>query len=319
MRTLLQIVQAAQAELGLPQSATVVGNSDPTTVQMYNLANRVLDEMRRMAPTGWTNQQCEFDLAVDVPVSTTGDVTENSPIITNIPDTSGLAAQFWAVQGDSIPQAARILSVDSATQITMTMESTGTETSASLLFGKDTYAMPSDYDWTQNRTHWDRTNRWELLGPDSPQLDQWHRSGIVTTGPRRHFRILSPFANMFRIWPPPMEISEPLQLVFEYLSINAVRVNGSMTSFAQYFENDADVPILDDQAITTGIKWMFWEVKGFNYLAMQSRWVDYVNTLIARDGAAPTLNLVQRVNPIFISPANVQDGFFPGPTGPNTG
>ncbi len=45
--TLLQIVNAAQAELGLPQSATVVGNSDATTQQMFALANRALDELRR--------------------------------------------------------------------------------------------------------------------------------------------------------------------------------------------------------------------------------------------------------------------------------
>jgi hypothetical protein len=69
-----------------------------------------------------------------------------------------------------------------------------------------------------------------------------------------------------------------------------------------------------------GIKWMFWEAKGFGaYTTLQTRWVDYVDRLIGRDGGAPTLSVVKRVNPIFISPANVQDGFFPGPVGPNMG
>ena len=179
--------------------------------------------------------------------------------------------------------------------------------------------MPVGFDWFNNRTMWDRTNRWELLGPDSPQMDQWHRSGIVATGPRRHFRKIGPYADQFRIWPAPVEIVSPLQLVFEYLSIAAVMVNGSQTTFAQYFMNDNDQPLLDDQAIILGLKWMFWEVKGFNYAAMQSRWIDYVDRLIARDGAAKTLQLVSRTNPIFLSPANVQDGFFPGPVGPNQG
>lgn len=315
--TLLQIVNAAQGELGLPQSATVINNTDQTTVQMFNLTNRVLDELRRM--NRWTAQQFEFNLVVAVPISTTGDVTQNSPVITNIPSTAGISANYFMVSGNGVPQAARVLSVDSATQVTMTMEVTGDSTTAmDITFAQDTYAMPSGFDWFNNRTMWDRTNRWELLGPDSPQMDQWHRSGIVVTGPRRHFRKIGPYADQFRIWPPPLEITEPLQLVFEYLSIDAVSVQGSLTSFAQYFANDTDQPLLDDQAIVMGLKWMFWEVKGFNYAAMQSRWIDYVNKLIGRDGSAPTLNLVKRVNPIFISPANVQDGFFPGPVGPNS-
>lgn len=316
--TLLQIVQAAQGELGLPQSASVIGNTDPTTVQMYNLTNRVLDELRRM--NRWTVQQFEYNLVVNVPVITTGDVTQNSPVITNIPSTTGIVANFFMVSGNGIPQAARVLSVDSATQVTLTMEVSGdTAAGQALTFAQDTYPMPVGFDWFNNRTMWDRTNRWELLGPDSPQMDQWHRSGIVATGPRRHFRKIGPYADQFRIWPQPVEITEPLQLVFEYLSIAAVAVHGSSTTFAQYFQNDDDQPLLDDQAIILGLKWMFWEVKGFNYAAMQARWIDYVDRQIARDGAAKTLQLVNRVDPIFVSGANIQDGFFPGPVGPNQG
>ena len=316
--TLLQIVQAAQGELGLPQSASVVGNTDPTTVQMYNLTNRALDELRRT--NRWTAMQFEYNLVVSPPITVTATVTQNSPILTNIsPNTTGLVANYFCVTGNGIPQAARIQSVDSSTQVTMDMEATGaTANGMTIQFSQDTYPMPVGFDWFNNRTMWDRTNRWELLGPDSPQMDQWHRSGIVATGPRRHFRQIGPFADRFRIWPPPTEIVNPLQLVFEYLSNAAVAVNGSLTSFAQYFKNDADQPLLDDQALVLGLKWLFWQAKGFNYQAMQNNWIDYVQRLKARDGAAPTLQLTKRVNPIFISPANVQDGFFPGPVGPNS-
>ena len=315
--TLLQMVQAVQAELGLPQASTVVGNADATTQQLFYLSNRVLDELRRR--NRWTVMQFEYDLVVSVPVSTTGDVTQNSAVITNIPTTAGISANSYVVSGNGIPVAARVISVDSLTQVTLSMEVTGDSTTGmDLLFARDTYPMPVGFDWFNNRTMWDRTNRWELLGPDSPQMDQWHRSGIVVTGPRRHFRKVGPYTSQFRIWPPPNEIAEPLQLVFEYLSIAAVQVNGADDNFAQYFANDIDTCLLDDQAIIMGMKWMFWEVKGFNYAAMQNRWIDYVDRLVARDGAAPTLNLVKRVNPIFISPANVQDGFFPGPSGPNS-
>lgn len=316
------MVQAAENELGLPQSVSVFGQTgvtDTTGIQMGALANRVLDELRRMH--NWTIQQMEYDLVVNPPLITTGSMAANSAVITNIPSTATLTAQLYTVSATEVPIAARVQSVDSPTQITMTMENSNTlaVTDTPVTFSQDTYPLPSGFDWFQNRTFWDRTNRWELLGPDSPQMDQWHRSGIVVTGPRRHFRKVGTVQDQFRIWPPPTEIVQPLQLVFEYTSLNTVLLSGG-TTVNQYFTTDTDVPLLDDQAITMGIKWMFWEVKGFGaYVTLQNRWVDYVDRLIARDGAAGTLSVVKRVNPIFISPANVQDGFFPGPVGPNAG
>lgn len=387
--TLLQIIQQAQGELGLPVASTVINNPDQTTTQMYYLANRCLDELRTMNPTGWAALQNEFEVVVQTPVITTGNISSGSlNVITNIAaGTSALAADYWQVSANSVPIASRILSVDSSSQITMTMQATGASTGQGITFAKDTYAFPGDYDWTQNRTHWDRTNRWELIGPDSPQLDQWHRSGIIATGPRRHFRRLGQLPNKFRIWPAPAEIGSPLQLVFEYMSINSVQtaststaivtgsiagttltvtavssgnlgvgqtisgtgvtagtiinnlitgngntgtyeVNVSQTvasttitasgsSFSQTFNNDTDMPLLDSSAIVTGIKWMFWEIKGFNVSSLQSRWIDYVERLIARDETAATLQMVKRQNPIFLSSNNIVDGFFPGNVGPS--
>jgi hypothetical protein len=282
-----------------------------------------LDELRRMGR--WTAMQFEYNLIVQPPTDTVGNLPSQSAVITNIPTTAGLQPNYWQVTGPGISQAARIKSVDSPTQITMDMENTNTTAvnGATIQFLLDTYPIPPDFDFFNNRTMWDRTNRWELIGPDSPQLDQWHRSGIVATGPRRHFRKIGPYPNTFRIWPPPAEIVSPLQLVFEYLSIAAVAVNGNAAdgaTFSQYFQNDNDVPLLDDQAITMGIKWMFWEAKGFgSYVTLQNRWVDYAKRLLARDGGAATLPLVNRTNPLFIGPNNVQDGYFPGNIGSNQG
>lgn len=332
--TILQMVNQAEAELGLPQGTSVyTAAATNTDAQMGALANRVLDEMRQMRPDTWTAMQSEFNLIVNPPTNTTGDLPAYSNQINNIPAgvlaAANILPNYWQVAGPGIPVAARVASVNTTTNsITMTMENSNAEplTAQDIQFQQDTYAMPPDFDFYTNRTMWDRTNRWELIGPDSPQLDQWHRSGIVVTGPRRHFRQLGAMANQFRIWPAPAEITSPLQLVFEYSSIYAVAVHGQVndtnpvSSFAQYFKNDDDTCLLNAQAVIMGIKWMFWEVKGFgSYITMQNRWIDYVKRLIARDGASPTLPMVNRTNPLFVSPANIQDGFFPGPIGPNQG
>lgn len=327
-RTILQIINDAQNSLGLPPSTSVFGPgiTDATGTQMGAISNIILDEFRRM--NRWTVMQFEYNLTVPVPVITTGNMAAASAVITNIAaGTTGITAGAFMVSGAGIPQAARVKSVDSVSQVTMTMQNTNTAplTATSLIFSQDTFPMPVGFDWWQNRTMWDRTNRWELLGPDSPQMDQWHRSGIVVTGPRRHFRQIgmdqfsNTNANQWRIWPQPSEITSPLQLVWEYLSNAAVAVAGG-TTYAIKFTADTDQPLLDDQAIQLGIMYKFFEIKGFgSYITLKNDWIDYTNRLCARDGAAPTLNLVKRINPIFISPANVQDGFFPGPVGPNAG
>lgn len=322
---LLQIIQTAQQELGLAATTQVVGSADQTTIQMFAYANQEINELRQVHD--WTALQTEYNLIVNPPTSTTGDLTVNSAVITNIPSTAGITAGYFMVSGTGIPAAARVLSVDSLTQVTMTMEYTGTAgvTGADLLFMQDTYPEPSDFDHFINRTWWDRTNRWELLGPDSPQLDQWHRSGIVTTGPRRHWRQLgapnstdlSVAYNNYRIWPPPgSDVTSPIQLVFEYISNAPVYVTGTSTR-AKYFTDDTDIPALNDRAIIMGIKWRFWEQKGFDWEMKRSDYDDYVQRLIARDGGAQTLSLTPRTAPLFISGSNVQDGFFPGPIGPN--
>lgn len=312
------MINRVQGELGLPIAATVVGNTDATTTQLFYLANRCVDELRRAHPTGWQVCQFEYNIVVEAPLTRTGTLTQDSATITAISSTTaGISTWLYAISADGVPQAARVLTVATSvtTQLTMTMQYTGeTTTGADITFARDTYAMPSDYDWTQNQTHWDRTNYWSLIGPDSPQTYQWHESGIFTTGPRRRFRQLSPYSSQWRIWPPPFEIENPLQLVFEYLSVNAVVATGG-TTYKQYFTADTDTSILDENAIVMGIKWMFFEIKGFNVMNSKNDWIDYVQKLIARDGAAPTLKLAKSFDPLFISSANVQDGNFPSGAG----
>ncbi len=349
-KTLLQIIQTTQQELGLPVSSTVIGNQDATTVQLLSLLNATLDELRQYNDKGWTVLQTEYNIAVTPAITGVGNTQQNSPILTitgsglisplldsfgnQVYDAFGapiytlgnsqtaLTPYAMAISGSNIPPAARVVSVTGPNTIVMSMEATGTATGETILFGQDTYPMPTDFDYYQNATWWDRTNHWALIGPDSPQIDQWHRSGIVATGPRRHFRNIGPFPDSFRLWPPPFELVEPIQAVFEYMSNAAVIVNGVPTnkfniaaySFAQYFANDADTCLLSDRALIMGTKWRFWEQKGMNFGSKRSDYDQFVDRLVARDGGSATLSLARRGNSILISPFNVQDGNYPSPT-----
>lgn len=317
-RTLLQIINAVQQELALPQSSTIIGNStDATATQLLGFAQLEIEELAKAKENGWTALTFQYNLAVNPPLDTTGVTALDSAVITGIPSTATLAANNFYVSGTNIPQGARIVSVDSATQVTLDMLATGAGAIDDLQFAQDTYPEPDNFNFFISDTWWDRTNRWQLLGPSSPQEDQWHLSGIVATGPRRFFRQVGPYANNYRIWPPPAEITEPLQLVFEYISNAPIREAVGSTTFLQYWTADTNLPILDDRAIIMGIKWRFWEQKGLNWLSKRKEYDDYVSRLISRDGGNTKMSLVNRPPSIYVTPQNVQDGYYPGPSGPN--
>jgi hypothetical protein len=339
-RNLLQIINQVQGELGLTMQPTIIGNTDGTTVQMLNLLTGLGDDLRRMHR--WPQFEWEYIIEVAPALSLTGNLTANSAEVFNIqPNTTGIQPWTFQCQVPGIPTPARVVEIVSSSSLILSLESPTSQTGVSFLAAQDTYPIPVDFDFFTDRTAWDRTNRWELLGPDSPQMDQWHQSGVVPTGPRRHWRRLGPFASngvtpgsaqgQFRLWPAPYEIASNLQLVWEYASLYTVATGGNFnvpaagynagvpfTPFSQFWTSDTDQPLLDDDLLIKGLKWKFWEAKGFNYVNMKNDWIDYADMMYARAHGAKTLNLVKRVNPIFISPANVQDGFFPGPTGPNS-
>ena len=107
-QSILQMVQNAEMELGLPAATSVFGqNGTPanTDTQLGALANRVLDELRRW--NRWTALQFEYDIVVTPVITTTGNMVAQSPVITNIPSTAGISAWSFACQGPGVPAAAR--------------------------------------------------------------------------------------------------------------------------------------------------------------------------------------------------------------------
>lgn len=332
--TFLQLVQTACDELGLNRPGIVVNSTDLQIRQLAALMNRDLREVQQNYD--WTALQTEYDLHVTQPVTAIGDVVQGSYDITNIsfpgmsdfssdfsPDFGrASAAQFntlWVVNGQFIPVATRVASVNGHTEVIMDQPATATQNGVSLVFAQDTYPEPADFDRFINQTWWDRTNRWSLMGPDSPQMDQWHRSGIVTIGPRRHFRQIGSNGlvaaggpvNNYRLWPPPGATDTPIDLVFEYISANCVL---SAKGVGQpKFLADTDFPILDENMFVLGAKWRMWQIKGFDYAALQTEYIDYVDRKFGNDGGAKTLSLASpRVGYLA---STVQDGNFPGPVG----
>jgi hypothetical protein len=305
--TLLEIVQAACQELGLNAPATVVGSQDLQIIQLLALTNRDGNELYRSKD--WTALQGEHIVNLQTPIITVGDVVEGSTTVSNTV-TAGVEAGAYSVDGAGQPAAQRVASITNATTLEMEMESTETAVGTQIIYARDTYTIPSDFDRYISHTWWDRTNHWMLVGPQSPQFDQWQRSGIVTTGPRLRWRQIGVRPTVFRLWPPPTSASTPDALVFEYVNDGWVmHIDGT---FGNKFTADTDIPLLNDQMFILGVKWRMWQIKGFSYGALQQECLDFVNREKARDGGMPDLQMGRRKYPYLITTANVQDGNFPG-------
>src|SRR5258707_6962467 len=68
--------------MGQPQSASVIGNADPTTLQLLTLLQGLITELRRMHR--WKACEWEYIIEVSPAVTLTGNVGANSGHVTSI-------------------------------------------------------------------------------------------------------------------------------------------------------------------------------------------------------------------------------------------
>lgn len=304
----LSILGTVADELALTRPGSVT-DTDAQVRQLVALANRTGNDL--MKEVDWTDLQSEYVIEFTGATVLTGTTTLNSRIVTGISSTAAITpATAFAVTGTGMQNAARVATVDSATQVTLTEAATASGTVA-LTFTKDTFPIPTDFDRYIDQTQWDRRFQWELIGPQSPQEDQFQRSGVTTTGPRRKFRQIGRGVNAFRIWPPPAGAADsPGTLVWEYISNQWV--NKALGTFAASLTANDDTVIFPDDLLIMGIKWRFWQIKGFAYADLQAEYIDWVNREKARDGGQKILSLAPRRTAGLISPDNIQDASFPG-------
>lgn len=185
-----------------------------------------------------------------------------------------------------------------------TLRTTATITTVA---SQDIYSLPSDFRHFVDRTEWDKTNHWELMGPVSPEEWAWLTSGVVTTGPRRHFRQTGRSPSM-QIWPVPGSPNSGQTLGYDYIS-NAW-ATGSGGGTQTKFITNADTCVFPDDVMISGLKLRFWQVKGFDFSGLQGEFEQALGAAIAQDGGAKTLNIARRGTSMLLSSGSVPDSGF---------
>ena len=295
--TMLQLIQQATGEMGLSVPTAVAGNTNQDVVQQLALLNAVGYELTRKYQWQALNKLNLFQTNY---LTTTGTVTSGSAIITALGSTSGLSARYQGV-GTGLLQNDQIVSVDSATQVTMNQQATTSGTGVSITFSQTQYAMPSDYDRQVDRTHWDKTQHWQMIGPETAQQWEWLTSGYISSGPRVRYRI---FGDYFQIWPPQ---GSQHYLGFEYVSKAWAATTAGVAKNS--FTIDTDTCIFPDRLMVLGLKHKYFQVKGFGDVYMHDYKAEE-SIAYANDAGSQTLAMNPQISEVLISWNNLPDSGY---------
>jgi hypothetical protein len=298
MSTMLQLVQMVTGELGLAVPTSVAGNTNADTIQTLALMNALGNEL--VPKFNWQALDTEYRFTTQF-ANITGTTTAGYPVITGIVSTAGIAANTWMVTGAGIPQDAYVQSVDSTSQITLSQNATASGT-VSLVAAQTKYTMPADYDRPIDRTQWDKSKHWEMLGPESPQQWQWLKSGYISTGPRVRWRILGGY---MQIWPA---LSTNEYLGIEYISKYWVTDAGGNAKNS--FTVDTDTCIFSDRLMVLGTKLKYFEIKGFDTTAIKRDFDEEFDLRTGNEQGAPTLSMAPRLSQVLVGINNIPDSGY---------
>ena len=300
--TLLQLVQQASAEMGLAIPNAVVGNTAADVTQLYYLINAAGNEIAREYP--WEALNTEYDWYSQYSESD-GAIVYGATVITGVdPATvafmNAAGAANFQVQGEGVIQSTQVVS---ATGTTVTINSAATsDGSGNYVFGQVMYDLPTGFDRITDRTQYDKSKRWEMLGPETPQQWQWLKSSYISTGPRIRWRIMG---QKFQIWPLT---STNEYLSFEYISSNWV-TSATGTTQTQFLA-DTDTCIYPNRLMVLALKKKYFEIKGFDTSSFQRDYDMQLNIAKANDAGSATLSLAPRTANVLIGWENIPDANY---------
>jgi predicted GNAT superfamily acetyltransferase len=294
---MLQLVQQTAAELNLAVPTYVVGNNSQDVQQILALMNGSGYELLKEYDWQALQVQYRFYTKSLTANATTVNGSYNLTFAAGT-DLSGVNSQ-WQLTGYNIPQDTYVVSANNSTKVVVMSQMASGNGVQSVVCAQTAYDLPADFETITDRTHWDKSKHWEMLGPEDAQQWQWLKSGYISTGPRVRWRILD---NQFQIW-PVMNTNE--YLGWEYRSKGWAR--GADGSIKNSFTADSDTTVLDDRIMVLATKLKYFQVKSFDTTALMQDYQRYLTIAKANDKGAPNLSFAPYPSKVLIGYANIPD------------
>jgi len=298
--TALQLAQQAMPEMNLASPTALYGSGIQDNVTVGALLNAVGYELSR--EFDWNELITRFQFTV--PYSTLlCSVNEGSNEVSTL--LPGIIQKGWAAQGTGIPNDTYISSIVSET-ITLTQPLSGVVNGAQeqITFSQVAFPFPSDYDRQMNRTQWDKSKHWEMLGPETQQQWQWLLSGFISTGPRIRWTMMG---GNFNIWPPttPSSGTQNELLALQYMSKNWAATTLGVGQAG--FQVDTDTCVFPDRLMVLGVKKKYFELKGFDTAAFTRDYQMHLSIAKAANLGAANLSFSPQPSQVLISIAQIPD------------
>ena len=303
--SILSLAQQAMPEMNLATPTSIFGSGIQDNLTVAALFNAAGNELAREYDWNELITELRFNT---VYYTFTGTTTLGSPVISALsPAASSLSISIptscFTCVGTGVPNDTTIASINSgANTITLSQPSTAANGTYTFNFCQTQYTIATDYDRQINRTQWDKTKRWEMLGPESQQQAQWLKSGYISTGPRLRWWME---AGYFNVW-PPMTTNEYLGLV--YITKNwAKSASGSGQSA---FVADTDTCVFPDRLMVLAVKKKYFQLKGFDSAAFERDYNMHLSIAKAANVGASNLSLAPANSQVLISIAQVPDSSY---------
>lgn len=303
--TLLSLFRTTMQGMGVAtygNPLTVVGNTNQDVTQTLALCNAAGDELNREFEWQQAQKQYIFEASY---FSYTGTTTSGSTSLTSMSSIASLDVTF-GVTGTGIPQDTRIAAAPSGTTVVLNQEATATGSSITFTFSKILFALPDDFDRPVDSTQWDKTRRWNMLGPQTAQQREWLRSGFLSSGPRIRFWMMGGY---FQIWPP---LGADEVLAYSYQSKYWILATAASTPAPtkQAFTVDTDTVMFPDPLMRAMIRLKYFEAKGFDTTAYLRDYMRQVDIAKASDAGSPNLSMAPRPGSMLIGFGNIPDSGY---------
>ena len=296
-QTMLSLVQQTAAELNLAVPSYVIGNQSQDVQQILALMNGNGYDL--LKEYDWQALQVQYRFYTQSLTANATTVNGSTTLTFEAgTDLSNVDSQ-WQLTGYNIPQDTYVVSADNTTKVVIMSQYATGDGVQSVVCAQTAYDLPPDFENITNRTQWDKSKHWEMLGPEDAQQWQWLKSGYISTGPRVRWRILD---GQFQIW-PIMNTQE--YLGWEYRSKGWAR--SATGAIKNSFTADSDTTVLDDRIMVLGTKLKYFQIKSFDTTALMQDYQRYLSVVKANDKGAPNLSFAPYPSKVLIGYANIPD------------
>jgi hypothetical protein len=256
--TLLQLVDQVAGEMGLSQPTTVIGNAQNQVLQFLALAQRLGKDLVREYEWQWLVKRRTFTTTTAY-TKTGAVITAASASVTGLSDTNNIQVGD-IVSGTGIRANSEILSIDSASAITLDQPASTSGTGITLTFARQDYVISTlGLSRLIAGAMWDRTNNWPPHGSGTSQQWQSMLGSIGATGERIRFQL---YNNRLRVFPAPLTATI---LSYDYVSSYWVVASGADTGSKETFTLDTDTCVFPDDLMAAGLKYYFLKAKKLDF------------------------------------------------------